>query len=58
MRETWCGDQMAAGIDVSMPDSMKWGRFILGLIVFTFFIGIVGATWAWIYNRFAQRAAA
>jgi hypothetical protein len=37
---------------------MTWAGFILGLIVFTVFIAIVGAAWAWIYNRFAPGAEA
>jgi hypothetical protein len=41
---------------VTMPVTMTWGGFILGLIVFTIFIAIVGAGWAWIYNRLAQAA--
>ena len=43
---------------VTMPVTMTWVGFILGLIVFTLFSGIVVAAWAWIYNRFAQSAAA
>lgn len=43
---------------VTMPVTMTWGGFILGLIVFTIFIAIVGAAWAWLYNRFAQGALA
>ena len=41
---------------VTMPVTMTWGGFILGLIVFSIFIAIVGAGWAWIYNRFASEA--
>lgn len=43
---------------VTMPVTMTWGGFILGLIVFSIFIAIVGAAWAWIYNRFASEALA
>jgi hypothetical protein len=43
---------------LTMPDTMTWGGFILGLIVFTIFIGVVGAAWAWLYNRFAHGALA
>lgn len=39
---------------LTLPVSMSWAGFILGLIVFTIFIAIVGAAWAWIYNRFAH----
>lgn len=38
---------------LTQPVTMTWVGFILGLIVFTVFIAIVGAAWAWIYNRFA-----
>ena len=34
---------------VTMP--VSWGGFIVGLIVFTIFMALVGAVWAWIYNR-------
>ena len=30
---------------LTMPVTMTWGGFILGLIVFSFFIAIVGAAW-------------
>lgn len=43
---------------LTMPVTMTWGGFILGLIVFTIFIGVVGAAWAWLYNRFAHGAVA
>ena len=43
---------------LTMPVTMTWGGFILGLIVFTIFIAIVGAAWAWIYNRFTSEALA
>ena len=43
---------------LTMPDTMTWTGFVLGLIVFTIFIAIVGAAWAWIYNRFASEALA
>ena len=43
---------------LTMPDTMTWSGFILGLIVFTIFIGILGAAWAWLYNRFAHGALA
>ena len=43
---------------LTMPVTMTWGGFTLGLIVFTIFIAIVGAVWAWIYNRFASEALA
>ena len=38
---------------VTMP--VRLGGFIAGLIVFTIFIAVVGAVWAWIYNRIANR---
>ena len=43
---------------LTLPVTMTWAGFVLGLIVFTIFIAIVGAAWAWIYNRFAQSALA
>lgn len=43
---------------LTMPVTMTWGGFILGLIVFTIFIAIVGAVWAWIYNHFLPDAMA
>ena len=43
---------------VTMPVTMTWTGFVLGLIVFTIFIAIVGAAWAWIYNRFARQSLA
>lgn len=43
---------------LTMPVTMTWSGFILGLIVFTIFIAIVGAAWAWLYNRFAHGALA
>ena len=43
---------------LTLPVTMTWPGFILGLIVFTIFIAIVGAAWAWIYNRFAYTALA
>ena len=43
---------------LTMPVTMTWGGFILGLIVFTIVIAIVGAAWAWIYNRFVSEALA
>lgn len=43
---------------LTLPVTMTWAGFILGLIVFTIFIAIVGATWAWIYNRFAHQSLA
>ena len=39
---------------LTMPVTMTWSGFILGLIVFTIFIAIVGAAWASLYNRFAH----
>ena len=39
---------------VTMP--ITWGGFLSGLVVFTVFIAIVGAAWAWLYN-FTARAA-
>ena len=38
---------------LTMPVTMTWGGFILGLIVFTIFIAIVGGVWAGIYNVIA-----
>lgn len=32
---------------------VSWGGFIVGLIVFTIFMALIGAVWAWIYNRIA-----
>jgi hypothetical protein len=43
---------------LTLPVTMTWAGFVLGLIVFTIFIAIVGAAWAWIYNRFARGALA
>lgn len=43
---------------LTQPVTMTWVGFILGLIVFTIFLAIVGAAWAWIYNRFATGALA
>ena len=39
---------------VTMPVTMTLGGFIFGLILFTIFIAIVGAVWAWIYNLVAH----
>lgn len=39
---------------VTMP--VNWGGFIVGLIVFTVFIGVVGAAWACMYNRLAVKS--
>jgi uncharacterized protein DUF5676 len=36
---------------VTMPVTL--GGFIVGLIVFTIFIAVIGAVWAWIYNLVA-----
>ena len=36
---------------VTMPVTL--GGFIAGFIVFTIFMALVGAIWAWIYNRLA-----
>ena len=41
---------------VTMPVTL--GGFISGLVVFTIFVAIVGAAWAWIYNRFAHQSLA
>lgn len=41
---------------VTMPVTL--GGFISGLIVFTIFIAVVGAVWAWIYNLVARTSAA
>lgn len=38
---------------VTMPVTL--GGFVYGLVVFTAFIALVGAAWAWIYNRIADR---
>ena len=43
---------------LTLPVTMTVGGFVLGLIVFTIFIAIVGAAWARIYNRFAHGAVA
>ena len=43
---------------LTQPVTMTWVGFILGLIVFTIFLAIAGAAWAWIYNRFATGALA
>ena len=43
---------------LTMPVTMTWAGFISGLIVFTIFIAIVGAAWAWIYSRFTSEALA
>ena len=43
---------------LTQPVTMTWVGFILGLIVFTIFLAIVGAAWTWIYNRFATGALA
>ena len=43
---------------LTLPVTMTWAGFILGLIVFTIFIAVVGAAWAWVYNRFAHDALA
>lgn len=40
--------------EVAVP--MTWGGFFLGLVVFTAFMSVVGATWAWIYNYMAREA--
>ena len=39
---------------VTMP--ITWGGFLSGLVVFTVFIAIVGAAWAWLYNFIAPAA--
>ena len=41
---------------VTMPVTL--GGFIAGLIVFTIFIAVVGAVWAWIYNLVVRTSAA
>ena len=43
---------------LTMPVTMTWAGFILGLIVFTIFVAIVGAAWAWVYNHFVREAVA
>ena len=43
---------------LTLSVTMTWAGFILGLIVFTIFIAIIGAAWAWIYNRFTHGAVA
>jgi 2TM family of unknown function (DUF5676) len=37
---------------VTMP--VSWGGFLLGLVVFTILVAVVGAAWAWIYNLMVQ----
>ena len=39
---------------IAMP--MTWGGFFLGLVVFTVFMALVGAAWAWIYNYIARES--
>lgn len=29
---------------------VTWGGFFLGFVVFTVFMAVVGAAWAWLYN--------
>lgn len=36
---------------VALP--VNWGGFFLGLVVVITFTALVGAIWAWIYNRLA-----
>lgn len=37
---------------VTMP--VTWGGFLSGLVVFTVFMAVIGAAWAWIYNLMAR----
>jgi len=37
---------------VAMP--VSWGGFVSGLVVFTIFVALVGALWAWLYNSLAR----
>ena len=37
---------------------VTWGGFFLGLVVFMAFTAVVGAVWAWFYNRFARETRA
>jgi hypothetical protein len=38
---------------VAMP--VNWKGFLSGLVVFTLFTAVIGAAWAWIYNRLARQ---
>jgi hypothetical protein len=38
---------------VAMP--VSWGGFLSGLVVFTVFMAVIGAAWAWIYNLLARQ---
>lgn len=42
--------------DYSSMLPVNWGGFFLGLVVFTVFMAVVGAVWAWIYNRLARES--
>lgn len=33
---------------IALP--VTWGGFFLGFVVFTVFVAVVGAAWAWLYN--------
>ena len=33
---------------------VTWGGFFLGLVVWMVFAALVGALWAWLYNRIAR----
>ena len=39
---------------VAVP--VTWGGFFIGLVLFTIFAGVVGATWASIYNQLASES--
>lgn len=39
---------------VAVP--VDWGGFSLGLVVLMVFTALVGAMWAWIYNRLARES--
>ena len=38
----------------SITIPINWGGFFSGLVVFSAALGLVGAVWAWIYNRMAR----
>lgn len=40
----------------SITVPVNWGGFFLGLVVLTVFMAVVGAVWAWIYNRLARES--
>jgi hypothetical protein len=38
----------------SVVAPINWVGFFVGLIVFTVFMAVTGAVWAWVYNRVAS----